>query len=318
MIYVSYSIWGFLFSLLAGLSIVKLGLKVSIITFASIVVFSQSLFTAAGFLADDGKLGSNQQLSYVFAIIGNCIFGIGREGIVVCLFTIICRWFEVQEISTAFGINLAIQRFSTIINAVVPTVFKEIPLGIDFLIWLVCTLISLIFAFISNHFELYSQKVDTKNKIISDETKQVFHWSYIFDLGSSFWLISLNSALFYASFNCFNYISEDYVFVRYGESNLNLTNNVHLQSIYQNIDVVILFQTLLSKPLKLYKILIIWALDKKLTYLNQIFRTKYSLKMNIIKFNSKHLISFILMRSLFNIMKLSNKRCKHKSKNLFT
>ena len=132
MIYVSYSIWGFLFSLLAGLSIVKLGLKVSIITFASIVVFSQSLFTAAGFLADDGKLGSNQQLSYAFAIIGSWIFGIGREGIDVCLFTIICRWFEVQEISTAFGINLAIQRFSTIINTVIPTVFKEMPLGIDF------------------------------------------------------------------------------------------------------------------------------------------------------------------------------------------
>ena len=89
MIYVSYSVWGFLFSLLAGLSIVKFGLKKSIIVFASIVIVSQALFTAAGFISEDIGKESNNQLPYILSIIGNWIFGIGREGIDVWLFTII-------------------------------------------------------------------------------------------------------------------------------------------------------------------------------------------------------------------------------------
>ena len=131
------------------------------------------------------------------------------------------------EIFTAFGINLAIQRLSTIINLIVPTIF-DTSLGVNLLIWLILWCISIIFVTVSNILELYSQKVDTKNKIISDETKQVFHWKYITDLGLSFWMISINSALFYTSFNCFNYISEDFIYNRYGYDNENFTNNIYL------------------------------------------------------------------------------------------
>ena len=65
MIPTSYSILGVVFSILAGLFVVKKGLKLSIILFSSITVFSQILLVAAGYIAEGNNNKENQTLPYV-------------------------------------------------------------------------------------------------------------------------------------------------------------------------------------------------------------------------------------------------------------
>ena len=57
--------WFMLEHLFADFSIVKLGWKVSIIIFASIVIVSQAVFTVAEFISESINKESNNQLPYI-------------------------------------------------------------------------------------------------------------------------------------------------------------------------------------------------------------------------------------------------------------
>lgn len=115
LLYTVYSIPNIIWPLFAGAIIDKIGCRLSILIFGSLVVFGQSLFTFGCF-----------QQNFILLLAGRACLGIGGEAVFVIKIPIAARWFRPREQGLAMGILFAASRAGSILqSSVTPFVFQQ-------------------------------------------------------------------------------------------------------------------------------------------------------------------------------------------------
>ena len=102
-----YSVPNVIMVLIGGLIVDRIGTRRAILLFSAICFVGASVTVAAPHL-------------YVMAA-GRLIFGLGAESLIVAVTTAVAKWFRGKELSFAFGINLMIARFGTLLAQTSPT-----------------------------------------------------------------------------------------------------------------------------------------------------------------------------------------------------
>lgn len=96
-----------------GFFIDKLGTKVTILTFVSLIAAGQAVFSLAASIS-----------SFPLALVGRVIFGLGGESLSVGQSTLLALWFRGKEMAMAMGINLSVSRLGSVINDNVSPLFS--------------------------------------------------------------------------------------------------------------------------------------------------------------------------------------------------
>lgn len=179
-----YSFAAVFILIISGPIIDRLGVKISIMIFATICSIA-ALVTA---LSSD---------LYVM-LFSRLLLGIGAEPLIVAITTALAKWFKGKELGFAFGINLTIARLGSFTADWSPTwgssfynTWNE-PLYIAFLIGLTCVVGGVIYWIM----ESYAEKKYSLGE--AGETDK-FVFSDLFKFDKSFWYIVILCVTFYSA-----------------------------------------------------------------------------------------------------------------------
>ena len=106
LLYTGYAVPNIIWPLFAGQVIDKIGCRLSILIFVSLIFIGQSLFTIGCFAQ-----------SFILLLIGRVTLGIGGEAVVVIKVPIMARWFRPNEQGIATGIMFAACRTGSILQS---------------------------------------------------------------------------------------------------------------------------------------------------------------------------------------------------------
>jgi MFS family permease len=96
----SYSVAAVLTLLIGGIIIDKIGIRKSLLMFATLCLLG------AGLTAAEGKFG--------VMVSGRTVLGLGAESMIVAVTVALAKWFKGKELSFAFGVNLTIARLASV------------------------------------------------------------------------------------------------------------------------------------------------------------------------------------------------------------
>ncbi len=102
-----YSLPNVIMVLVGGVIVDRIGTRKAIFLFGSICFLGAVLTVVSGRLA--------------LMLSGRLVFGLGAESLIVAITTAIAKWFRGKELSFAFGINLMIARFGSLLAQWSPT-----------------------------------------------------------------------------------------------------------------------------------------------------------------------------------------------------
>jgi len=128
---------------------------------------------------------------------GRLLFGLGAESLIVAVTTAVAKWFRGKELSFAFGINLMLARFGTLLAQTSPTWAKAAYAGwrMPLQIAVGFAVVSLIGAIVYWILEAYAERRCSLGEGSTD--KVVF--SDIFKFGVSYWYIVALCIVFYSA-----------------------------------------------------------------------------------------------------------------------
>ena len=106
-----YSAPNVIMVLIGGLIVDRIGTRKALFLFATLCLIGAIVTVTAPHLA-------------VMAT-GRLIFGLGAESLIVAVTTAVAKWFRGKELSFAFGINLMLARFGTLLAQTSPTWAKS-------------------------------------------------------------------------------------------------------------------------------------------------------------------------------------------------
>jgi MFS family permease len=123
LLYTVYSIPNVILPFFGGYFVDRLGVRLCLIVFASLITLGQFIF-AIGLSAK----------SWPIMFLGRVVYGLGGENLGVGNSAILSIWFEGKELAFAFGLNLSIARLGSVINNLVsPTLANG--MNIQFAFW---------------------------------------------------------------------------------------------------------------------------------------------------------------------------------------
>ncbi|HEY1272626.1 MAG TPA: MFS transporter [Terriglobales bacterium] len=96
----SYSLAAVLTLLIGGIIIDKIGIRKSLLIFASLCLLGAGLTAAKG--------------EFPVMVAGRTVLGLGAESMIVAVTTALAKWFKGKELSFAFGVNLTIARLASV------------------------------------------------------------------------------------------------------------------------------------------------------------------------------------------------------------
>ena len=178
-----YSAPNVIMVLIGGMIVDRLGTRRALMLFASICMLGAVLTVAAPQL-------------YVMAS-GRLLFGLGAESLIVAVTTAVAKWFRGKELSFAFGINLMLARFGTLLAQTSPTWAKAAYASwrTPLLIAIGFAAVSLIGAILYWFLEAYADRTFALAEGSTD--KVVFR--DIFKFGVSYWYIVALCIVFYSA-----------------------------------------------------------------------------------------------------------------------
>jgi MFS family permease len=136
----------------------------------------------------------------IFAVMatGRFIFGMGAESLIVAVTTALAKWFRGKELSFAFGINLVIARFGTLLAQSSPSWAKSAYAGWQTPWWIGVGFVSLcvIGPILYWIFEVHAERKYTLGHA-GEVDKVVF--SDIFHFSRSYWFLVALCVLFYSA-----------------------------------------------------------------------------------------------------------------------
>ena len=178
-----YSAPNVIMVLIGGLIVDRLGTRRALMLFASICLVGSVVTVMAPHL-------------YVMAT-GRLIFGLGAESLIVAVTTAVAKWFRGKELSFAFGINLMLARFGTLLAQTSPTWAKG-----AYASWRTPLLIAVGFAVVSWLgaiaywiLEAYSERTYALGEGSTDKVVL----KDIFKFGVSYWYIVALCIVFYSA-----------------------------------------------------------------------------------------------------------------------
>ena len=178
-----YSAPNVIMVLIGGLIVDRLGTRRALMLFASICLIGSVVTVMAPHL-------------YVMAT-GRLIFGLGAESLIVAVTTAVAKWFRGKELSFAFGINLMLARFGTLLAQTSPTWAKG-----AYASWRTPLLIAVGFAVVSWLgaiaywiLEAYSERTYALGEGSTDKVVL----KDIFKFGVSYWYIVALCIVFYSA-----------------------------------------------------------------------------------------------------------------------
>lgn len=178
-----YSAPNVIMVLIGGLIVDRLGTRRALMLFASICLIGSVVTVMAPHL-------------YVMAT-GRLIFGLGAESLIVAVTTAVAKWFRGKELSFAFGINLMLARFGTLLAQTSPTWAKG-----AYASWRTPLLIAVGFAGVSFLgavaywiLEAYSERTYALGEGSTDKVVL----KDIFKFGVSYWYIVALCIVFYSA-----------------------------------------------------------------------------------------------------------------------
>ncbi|CAD8202057.1 unnamed protein product [Paramecium octaurelia] len=156
MLYSIYSAPNIILPFFGGILIDKIGVRVSIFIFSTILIFGQGIVVIGGYT-----------LSYGTLLAGRCIFGIGSESLNAAQAAIMSKWFEGGMVSLALGLCLSIPKLGSALNSFVSPIIQanHNELGFTFLVGLFIVL----FSWGCGLFLIY---LDKKNEHLMEEYKK--------------------------------------------------------------------------------------------------------------------------------------------------
>ncbi len=197
----------FLMLIFGGLMLDKLGIRITGVTSASLMVIGAGLkyFAISNMaLTESTILGINSQV--MLASLGFAIFGVGCEVSGITVTKIIVKWFKGHEMATAMGIQVALARLGMMLamSVTVPVAkyfgVTDHPLVAAPILFGAVALCAGLFAFFIYTF--MDKKLDRQ---ISDSGAEVEEESFRLSdvkmilVNKGFWLIALLCLLFYSS-----------------------------------------------------------------------------------------------------------------------
>lgn len=123
LLYTLYSVPNVILPFFAGYFVDKVGVRLSMLIFASLVGAGQVIFSF-GLLLE----------SWPVMFLGRFVFGLGGENLVVANSALLADWFKGQELAFAFGINLSIARLGSVFNNLLSPALTN-SLGLVFACW---------------------------------------------------------------------------------------------------------------------------------------------------------------------------------------
>jgi nitrate/nitrite transporter NarK len=113
--YSVYSLPNIVLPLFGGLLIDKLGIRVGLFLFSSIIAIGQAIFAFG--------VSSKQ---YWIALLGRFVFGLGGETLGVASCTIMFNWFKNKELALAMGMTLSVANIGSVVNDLIePEIYEQ-------------------------------------------------------------------------------------------------------------------------------------------------------------------------------------------------
>jgi MFS family permease len=109
--YTVYAWTNMAMSLVAGVMVDRIGLKISVFMFLSFCLIGSALFGLAFTLTS-----LTPDARYILMFIGRFIFGLGGGSITIAQNAITAYWFKNKELAMAFGCTLTISRIGSVVN----------------------------------------------------------------------------------------------------------------------------------------------------------------------------------------------------------
>jgi len=175
--------------LFAGYIVDSLGVRPSMITFATLVLLGQTLFTFGSYIT-----------SFNIMIVGRIVFALGADPLNIAQMVMVNRWFKGKEVAFALSLAPMIAGASKALNSiVVPFIFDKfqnlyMPLGFGTLLCLVsefCAIIMLVVDRIDEH-RVKAAKIQHEDQI---HVQEKVHLKDIKHFGPMVWLLVVNFGL---------------------------------------------------------------------------------------------------------------------------
>ncbi len=223
LLYSVYSFPNILLPMFGGILIDRLGIRIGIIFFSSLLIIGQ-------FFVMLGGIWTN----YNLLILGRVIFGLGGESLGVTESALVAKWFGDKELAFAMGLNIAVSRLGSTVNtAITPRIYDSTGgYFIPFLIGLILCCVSFCAGIGLCWMDREADRREGKLKGGAnepDESDQI-KFKDLKNFNMTFWLLTLNCMLIYGAFFSFTGNANDILNKMFNVS--NDTAGLYLMIIY--------------------------------------------------------------------------------------
>eukprot|EP00331_Platyophrya_macrostoma_P028451 CAMPEP_0176444524 /NCGR_PEP_ID=MMETSP0127-20121128/23114_1 /TAXON_ID=938130 /ORGANISM="Platyophrya macrostoma, Strain WH" /LENGTH=462 /DNA_ID=CAMNT_0017830049 /DNA_START=22 /DNA_END=1410 /DNA_ORIENTATION=+ len=190
LLYSVYSFPNIILPLFGGVLVDKIGARVAILIFSSILILGQAIFTFGLY-----------KYSYTIMIIGRVVFGLGGESLSVAQSAIVSKWFRGKELAFALGFNISVARLGSSINSVAtPMMAKDGDLWIPALVGVCFCALSTCCGIGLSYMDKESDRREGITKATEISPDEQIQFSDIKNFRALFWLLLTSCLLIYGSF----------------------------------------------------------------------------------------------------------------------
>jgi len=203
LLFSSYYIVNLLFVLLiAGFILDRFGIRKAGTFYVFLILFG-SLVTSLG----AGK-------SFIIMLVGRMLFGVGSEATLLVTNKVIARWFKGKELGFAYGLNITVMRFGTVLAFNTSVQIADWTGAWRWSVWAGTVVMFVCFIFFLVYL-MIDKDVDKKIKAGIEEKIVV---KDIFKLSSAFWFISILCVTFYSAIFPFTNHAPRFLQMKFGLS----------------------------------------------------------------------------------------------------
>jgi hypothetical protein len=158
--------------------------------------------------------------SFIIAVIGRTVTGIGSENILVAQSALISKWFKGTEMALALGIDTSLDRGMTVCNYFLEPGLYNATGNLNIGVWLgvVVCLISLASAVVIIYYDRARDKRFSSAAENEEDEEHNVRLSDIFSFRLQFWYIILNSFAVFLCIIAFGDIAVGFYYERFGFS----------------------------------------------------------------------------------------------------
>mmetsp|Transcript_8996 Transcript_8996/g.10111 ORF Transcript_8996/g.10111 Transcript_8996/m.10111 type:complete len:479 (+) Transcript_8996:49-1485(+) len=224
LLYSSYAAPDIVLTLVGGVIVDALGVRIGLLAFSFLIVVGQGLFALG--------IGSN---AFWLMLTGRAIFGIGSDCLSIAQSTIVSKWFKGKELAFALGMNISIGRLGSSLNSFIsPKIYTWsgdvwLPCLIGCILCGVSSVGAIFLAYMDREadrregvLQVQEKKTDQENVGEGEEQEEeesIFSFKAVKSFKLIFWLLLLNCGLIYTGFYAFTNQANLFLQKRFGLSN---------------------------------------------------------------------------------------------------